>query len=207
MRELKYIILHHSGTPATNGESDPVGQQIYEAIKRNHHARALAKKWGDDYVCDYHFLVGSTGKVFKGQPVERVSYHCGHYRTNLKSIGICLLGDFEKSIPPKAQVDSLINLLIELIKKYGILIEDIKQHKQIVRTDCAGKYFPFNRITEEIKMGLKEPTEADKAFDLMVRLGVYKPYGDLETYKDKLISRRELAVLLARLIKVNFKSI
>jgi len=53
----------------------------------------------------------------------------------------------------------------------------------------------------EVKVELKEPTEFDKAFDLMVRLGVYKPYGDLDTYKDKLISRRELAVILARVIE------
>jgi hypothetical protein len=60
--------------------------------------------------------------------------------------------------------------------------------------------------TLKIKLGvkdveLKEPTEFDKAFDLMVRLGVYKPYGDLDTYKDKLISRGELAVILARVIE------
>jgi len=203
MREIKYIILHHSGTPATNWEKDPTGQQIYEAIKRNHHARAVAKKWGDNYVCDYHFLIGPTGKVFEGQPVEMVSYHCGYYRMNLKSIGICLLGDFEKVIPTKIQVDSLTILILELMKKYGILIESIQQHKQIVQTDCAGKYFPFNRIIKEVKdeMGLKEPTEADKAFDLMIRLGVYQPYGDLDIYKAKLIDYKTLAVLLARVIE------
>jgi hypothetical protein len=54
------------------------------------------------------------------------------------------------------------------------------------------------KVTE---VEVEEPDEFSKAFDLMVRLEVFKPYGDLDTYKDKLINRRELAVLLARLVQ------
>jgi flagellum-specific peptidoglycan hydrolase FlgJ len=54
------------------------------------------------------------------------------------------------------------------------------------------------KTEEEVK---EEPTEFSMAWDLMIRLGVFKPYGDLDTYKDKLINRRELAVLLARLVQ------
>jgi hypothetical protein len=212
MRELKYIILHHSGTSATNGINDPDGKQIFEAICRNHHERAVKEQWlinyveegrEEDYIVDYHYLIGPTGKVFEGQPIEMVGYHCGNKIMNLESIGICSLGDFEKTIPPKLQVDALVDLIVDLIKKYKIPIENIKKHKDIVNTDCPGKYFPYATILEEVKseMALKEPTEFDKAWDLMIRLGIFKPYGDLETYKDKLISRRELAVLLARLIE------
>lgn len=54
------------------------------------------------------------------------------------------------------------------------------------------------KMEEKMK---EEPTEFTMAWDLMIRLEVFKPYGDLDTYKDKLINRRELAVLLARLVQ------
>lgn len=61
------------------------------------------------------------------------------------------------------------------------------------------KLLPKPNLEEEV--ALKEPTEADKAFDLMIRLGVYKPYGNLDIYKSKLIDYKTLAVLLARLLE------
>jgi hypothetical protein len=217
MREIDHIILHHSGTSATNGKGDPDGQQIYEAIKRAHHERAIKEQWlinyvekgrEEDYIIDYHYLIGPTGKVFEGQPVEIVGYHCGNKAMNLRSIGICLLGDFEKTIPSKAQVDALVDLLVDAIKKYKIPIENIKKHKDIVNTDCPGKYFPFNTIISEVKneVALKEPDEFSKAWDLGIRLGLIKPDGT-EDYPTRPINRKELMVILARLIKVNFKSI
>jgi N-acetyl-anhydromuramyl-L-alanine amidase AmpD len=198
MREIDYIILHHSGTPATNGVNDPDGKQIYEAICRNHHTRAVKENWGENYKVDYHFLIGSTGKVFEGQPVEMVGYHCGNYSINLKSIGICLLGDFEKIIPPKLQVDALIDLIVDLIKKYKIPIENIKKHQQIVNTDCPGKYFPFNTVISEVKNKMSD--EFSKAWDLMLRWGIFKPDGS-EDYPTRPITRKEFAVLLVRLVE------
>lgn len=201
MRKITHIILHHSGTNATNGINDPDGQQIYEAICRNHHERAVKEGWITvipNYKVDYHFLIGPTGKVFNGQPIEMVGYHCGNKAMNLKSIGICLLGDFEKTIPPKTQVDALINLLVVLIKKFGIIIENVKRHKDIVNTDCPGKYFPFNTIINEVKNKMND--EFSKAWDLMLRWGIFKPDGS-EDYPTRPITRKEFAVLMARLVE------
>jgi len=208
MRELKYIILHHSGTPATNGINDPDGKQIYEAICRNHHERAVKEQWlinyvekgrEEDYIVDYHFLIGPTGKVFEGQPIEMVGYHCGNKIMNLESIGICLLGDFEKIIPPQIQIDALIDLTIDLVKKYKIPIENIKRHKDVVNTDCPGKYFPYAKIIEEIKNEMGKSVEdyqkeIEDAKTTMVRLGI------ITNFDQKEVDIERLSVILNRLI-------
>ncbi|MCD6107843.1 MAG: N-acetylmuramoyl-L-alanine amidase [Caldisericaceae bacterium] len=48
-----------------------------------------------NYKCDYHFLIGRTGKVFNEQPIDTPSWRCTNYEANLISIGICFLGNFE----------------------------------------------------------------------------------------------------------------
>jgi N-acetyl-anhydromuramyl-L-alanine amidase AmpD len=202
MRRIDFVVLHHSGGTPTASSTDVTGEQRFEVIKKDQHNRAVQQGWGENYVMDYHFVIGQTGIIFKGQPMEQVAFHCANYQTNLTSLGICFLGDFEMTKPTDAQIKAGINKIVELVNLFGVAIDHIKKHNDFVATDCPGKNFPFNAIISEVKkMVLKEPTEFDKAFDLMVRLGVYQPYGDLDTYKDKLISRRELAVILARVIE------
>jgi flagellum-specific peptidoglycan hydrolase FlgJ len=61
----------------------------------------------------------------------------------------------------------------------------------------------------KLKVGeveVKEPDEFSKAWDLGIRLELIKPDGT-EDYPTRPINRKELMVILARLIKVNFKSI
>ena len=202
MRKIDLIVLHHSGGTPTASKSDITGEQRFKVICDDHRANALKQGWimpNQVYVCDYHFVVGQTGKIFTGQPIENPSWHATNYQVNLASIGICLLGDFEKTIPPKAQVDALIDLMIDLIKKYKIPIKNIKKHKDIVNTDCPGKYFPFGKIIEEVKseMSLEDDYQKEKE-DAKITMQRLKIITD---FNQKEVNIERLAVILNRLLK------
>jgi len=199
LRKIDLIVLHHSGGTPTASKSDITGEQRFKVIKKEQHARAVVAGWGENYVMDYHFVVGQTGKIFTGQPIENPSWHATNYQVNLASIGICLLGDFEKTTPPKAQVDALIDLMIDLIKKYKIPIKNIKKHKDIVNTDCPGKYFPFGKIIEEVKseMSLEDDYQKEKE-DAKITMQRLKIITD---FNQKEVNIERLAVILNRLLK------
>ena len=199
MRRIDFLILHHSGGTPTASKSDITGEQRFKIIKKEQHAHAVVAGWGENYVMDYHFVVGQTGKIFTGQPIENPSWHATNYQVNLASIGICLLGDFEKTTPPKAQVDALIDLMIDLIKKYKIPIKNIKKHKDIVNTDCPGKYFPFGKIIEEVKseMSLEDDYQKEKE-DAKITMQRLKIITD---FNQKEVNIERLAVILNRLLK------
>ena len=83
MRTIKYIILHHSATDYQQNAEDTTGKQIGKTICDR--AQAQYKKEYPQYICDYHFIIGHGGDVFKGQPVEQPSWHCTNYQANLVS--------------------------------------------------------------------------------------------------------------------------
>ncbi|MGC9125844.1 MAG: peptidoglycan recognition protein family protein, partial [Caldisericaceae bacterium] len=109
MRKIQYIVLHHSATDYQANKDDVNGGDIAKAICKNQSLKWI--KQYPDYACDYHFLIGHTGQVFKGQLVEKPGWHCTNYQANLVSIGICFLGNFENIEMPIEQFNAGVNLI------------------------------------------------------------------------------------------------
>lgn len=106
----------------------------------------------------YHFVINNG--VFKNGYGERdgvveVGYrwrgqktgaHCkvnGDHSNywNRHTIGICLIGDFEQTLPTKRQWQSLIKLVRFLQQRYNIPANKICGHRDIEPTACPGKNF------------------------------------------------------------------
>ena len=60
---------------------------------------------------------------------------------NKYTVGVCLIGDFEKTRPTRQQMRSLIKLVQFLKRRYNIRTSQIKGHGDIKATKCPGKYF------------------------------------------------------------------
>ena len=101
-RGIKYIILHHSATDYKADADDTTGKVIAKTICDR--AQEKYKKDYPDYKCDYHFIIGHGGDVFKGQPVEQLSWHCTNYQANLVSVGICFLGTLKTLKCPRSNL-------------------------------------------------------------------------------------------------------
>lgn len=135
----KYIVAHHSATKYGNAE-------IYD---RNHRRRGMQNGLA------YHFVIGNGVNSGDGEieigPRWRKQLEGGHVKRreiNLQGIGICMVGNFEKSHPSRKQLASFRALVDHL--GGNVLKNNYKfaVHKEIDRnhTVCPGRNFPVRAM-------------------------------------------------------------
>ncbi len=111
----------------------------------------------------YHFVINNgilkngygrpdgfveVGYRWRGQ---KNGAHCrpdddrGNY-WNKHTIGVCLVGNFDKTYPSRRQWQSLVKLVRFLQQRYNIPTSQIKGHREIKPTDCPGKNFSMSRL-------------------------------------------------------------
>lgn len=69
---------------------------------------------------------------------------------NEHTIGICLVGDFEKHRPTEAQWRSLVKLIRFLQQRYAVPTRRIIGHRDVKPTKCPGKYFSFSELRRRL---------------------------------------------------------
>lgn len=137
-----FIIVHNSGTRQGNA-------RIFDYYHR--HVRRMRNGLA------YHFVIGNgtssgNGEIEVGDRWRR-QINGGHvhsdYLNNI-SLGICLVGDFNRDQPTRAQLDSCEELIRYLRARCG----KVERHEIPVRphremnpprwpTDCPGDEFPY----------------------------------------------------------------
>ena len=72
---------------------------------------------------------------------------------NQVAIGICLIGNFEKTRPKPRQLDQLEALIDYLRSKTGIPAKNVTTHKLMhpKHTLCPGKYFPTEQLNQMVR--------------------------------------------------------
>ena len=138
-RRWRGIIVHHSYDPASGTAAD---------IDVIHKAR------GFDGL-GYHFVInngrgGRDGRVEVGYRWQKqeTGAHCrvrpdDNNYWNEHTIGICLIGNFERSRPSEAQYASLSKLVRFLMDRYNLKHTDLLGHRSVKATKCPGQYFSF----------------------------------------------------------------
>jgi N-acetylmuramoyl-L-alanine amidase CwlA len=136
MRELKQIILHHTGGLAGKFDSP------WLIDWRHRHLRG----WDE---IGYHFLIGAgwltiEGQIYAGRSIEKEGAHARG--CNGDSIGVALIGNFNRGAPAQKQIKSLVRLIAELCEKYRIPIHGIYGHNEKYSTNCPGRYVDMREI-------------------------------------------------------------
>lgn len=128
---IKSIAIHHSattsGTPA--------------AFARYH----VGQNWPG---ISYHYVIDKLGRIYKCNPLTAVAYHVGD--SNVESIGVCLVGDFNKERPTPAQLQALRFLLREIQAGFGNRLK-VKRHQDYPGYSskfCPGRLFPFEEFSK-----------------------------------------------------------
>lgn len=109
----------------------------------------------------YHFLVGNGNGLEMGQVVETGRWkrqlwgaHLSgnNLGGNFRSIGICLIGNFETHQVPEAQFLALITLCQDLVKRFGIPESKLNLHGHTPgeATKCPGRNFPKDRLMSAV---------------------------------------------------------
>lgn len=142
------IIIHHSAGPSG-------GARAFDAYHRN------VRHWDE---LGYHFVIGNGTDTGDGQ-IEVGSRwtkqkHGAHCKTpdnyyNDHGIGICLVGDFDRTSPTPSQIAALNRLLAFLTATCGIPHSRISTHGAITRqTQCPGRRFSL----ADVKRRLAQPS-------------------------------------------------
>ncbi len=103
----------------------------------------------------YHKLVFADGSVETGRPEQTVGAHA--FGANRRSLGIVLVGDFNRERPNPAQLESAARLTVELLKKYRLPVEKVLPHRAVnTDTDCPGRLFPWAEFVQRMLRGMKD---------------------------------------------------
>ena len=212
MRNIKYIILHHSATDYEQNKDDIDGKVIGKTICDR--AQEKWKKEFPAYICDYHFIIGHTGEVFKAQPIEQPAWHCTNYQANLVSIGICFLGNFENIEMSTKQFNAGVKLIKTLMKEYNIPLINILRHRDVVSdishtansTECPGKNFPYVHLLDALRDGepffdIGEDYPYINEVKTLKQLSIIKGDGYGNLRPKEYITREEVALIAYRIIK------
>jgi N-acetyl-anhydromuramyl-L-alanine amidase AmpD len=114
------VVLHHSAIPFNRS-------QVIE-IKRSHLNNSKIKQ-----PIAYHYLIERVpdGQIVQCHEEEYIGHHAGNDKVNVRSIGVCVCGDFTWQLPTDEQIRSLARLLREIQLRWGIPDENIKLHSQV----------------------------------------------------------------------------
>jgi hypothetical protein len=139
----QFIVVHNSGTRQGNAAAFDYYHRHFRRMQNG-----LA----------YHFVIGNGTSTGNGQ-VEvgdrwRRQINGGHvhsdYLNNI-ALGICLVGDFNRDQPTRAQLDcceELIRYLRQRCGKVGDHYPIVKPHREMNPprwpTDCPGDVFPYS---------------------------------------------------------------
>ncbi|MDR3542553.1 MAG: peptidoglycan recognition family protein [Desulfosporosinus sp.] len=141
------IVIHHTASPTEVrrlGKSIPVNS----ALIREWHQ---SKGWSD---IGYHFVIMPDGCCTEGRPLNRPGAHCKVGQRNSIGIGICLVGNFSETEVPEAQLNGLVNKVVQLMADFHLKLGDIELHRDVsgAVTECPGRYFPtdvFRKVLKE----------------------------------------------------------
>lgn len=132
----KLIVIHHSGVDAGSVQ----GMDRYHREER-HMENGLG----------YHFVIGNGHGMGDGQigvgsrwTKQMNGGHLASESQNTTSLGICLVGNFDKSKPTPAQMLRLTALVHALLERCQLPLNAVRTHKQVnvVHTRCPGRHFP-----------------------------------------------------------------
>ncbi len=142
-RRWQFIVVHNSGTRQGNA-------RVFDYYHR--HVRRMQNGLA------YHFVIGNGTSTGNGQ-IEvgdrwRRQINGGHvhsdYLNNI-SLGICLVGDFNRDLPTHAQLDSCEELIRYLRQRCGKTDRGtipVRPHREMNPprwpTDCPGDRFPYS---------------------------------------------------------------
>ena len=108
----------------------------------------------------YHFVIGNgngmgDGEIVIGQRWKE-QLNGGHLASealNEKSIGLCLVGNFDESEPTAKQMEALRGLTAYLLKRCRLGTSAVKTHQEInpIHTRCPGQHFPVKEFLKDLK--------------------------------------------------------
>lgn len=129
-KRIKFIVIHH--TASEKNLDDPK-----TALKNIQYYHAVRRRWGD---IGYNYIIDTDGNIYEGRKGgEKII--AGHAAAlNKVSIGIAVLGNYEKNELPLKALKSLIGLVAEKTKLHRIDVDGKSNYKDKNYNAMQGHY-------------------------------------------------------------------
>ncbi len=152
----QYVVIHHSMT-----KDGTVAD--WEAIRRYHRE---VNGWSE---IGYHYGIERVGKgllLQVGRPESEPGAHTKEMHMNSKSLGICVVGNFDLAPPGLEILRFLADIVKRKIAEYGIPVQSVLGHREVGAMagfdwkkgqykSCPGKYFPMDTLRAMLSGELK----------------------------------------------------
>jgi hypothetical protein len=132
MRDIKYVVIHHSATAR-----DQTLENSVQSFNNSHKQRLHPEKNSLWFHIAYHYVIAWDGRRAKTRWLDEIWYHASNWEVNEQSVWICLTGNFDIEHLSKYQLEAFQYLRWELEKKLWPL--EIKFHNEFAAKSCPGK--------------------------------------------------------------------
>lgn len=145
------IICHHSGGTDANPLQESSNYTVLQC-NQDHKVRfdfVSSLGW---YV-GYQYFIDKTGTITQCRKDDEEGAHT--IGQNNSSIGICLAGNFDVTLPTPPQIKSLTLLIQKKMKEWDIDGSQVFPHRKFARKTCYGK-----RLSDTWAMELISPVSS-----------------------------------------------
>jgi len=152
---------------------------------------------------DYHFLVGTDGLIYTGRRIDTVGWHASNWEVNVRSIGVCFIGNFDSTVPNSSQYWAGVDLVSKLMEKYKIY--NISRHSDYSAKSCPGYSFPFYQFVKDCRRWAGIYTDvgydfwAHNAISDLGKMNLIQGYPDGSFKANNSITRAEFIYLIWKL--------
>jgi N-acetylmuramoyl-L-alanine amidase len=133
-----YVILHHS----TTRDGATVS---WDAIRRYH---VRDQGWQDiGYHCGIE-VIGDHVEILVGRIPGEIGAHCLAQNMNRRSIGVCIVGNFDVEDVPDDKWQVALHLVRWICRVYRIEPDNVLGHREVARDGrtCPGKRFDLGEF-------------------------------------------------------------
>lgn len=144
MRNVEILVIHHSVTP----KSQTLAKSI-ASFDANHKLRLHPIKGKLGYHIAYHYVIGGKGDWKQTRAEDEIGFHASNLTVNKRSIGICLVGNFDVEKPSPSQLWALRDIIKAIKGRH--FIKEVSGHRKYAQKSCPGMNMSDKIILEAFK--------------------------------------------------------
>ena len=166
-----WIVIHHSFSSdgvtrdynairkyhmSYRHNGDIITKDQYDYLVSEGATKGLEKPWTN---IGYHFVVEKIGEnveVIGGRAIGEVGAHCRWF--NDKSIGICIIGNYDSVAPDSDRLFTATSLVRQLCREFSIPNDQVIGHRESypilkvpVEKSCPGTLFDMDKFRAQVK--------------------------------------------------------